>query len=106
MNDVDLLSGVFDRIGKERAKRETDSVNLDDDITDIVFLMHWLPQLGMMDLLEMPLKRFNALLTNAKADYYTDSLQMMIAFSYANADAEDGEKYAKSLRDEIKRLRG
>lgn len=104
MNDIDLLdSFMTKRVAKQRAASK---VNLEDDINDITFLMHWFPQFTMEELLEMNLRPFNALLKSGKADYYEAHLQNL----EGQAALQSGKKgalkdYAQSIQKEIKRLR-
>lgn len=101
MNSAELLTSL---IRKKNAKRgKVEAVSEEDDIGDITFLLHWFPQFSIEDLLEMPYRRFNALLKNAKADHLQDHLQQMVGFSVAKSP--EGEKYAREVSEEINRLR-
>lgn len=107
MDDFDLLSSFTKKVNENHRKRTgKGKQTLEDDISDITFLLHWFPQFTLDELLDMPLVKYNALLRNAKADRLQDFQQLFVTLRYANATEGDSAKdYFNELSEAIRQLR-
>lgn len=103
-SSFELLESFMRKKANEPSSKKV-AVDLVDDIGDITFMLHRFSQFSLESLLEMNLRKFNLLLKNAKADYYQEVLQTIVAISVANSDKKEGEKYVRSLTEQIKELR-